>query len=70
MSKKVIPFKGDYWWGDSDNVTSVLEKEIKQILKDTRVHTIKITGSDFNDGKENHTITITVSNNKIEIVKE
>jgi len=25
---KIIPYKGSYWWGDSQNVTSVLEKEL------------------------------------------
>ena len=69
-SKKTIPYKGNYWWGDAENVTSVIEEEIKNILGSTRVYSIKITGTDFNDGRENHKISITVNSNNIEIEKE
>lgn len=65
MSERKIKYKGNYWWGDAENVTSVLEKEFKNILGNTRVDSITITGTDFNDGRENRTIKIEVGDNKI-----
>jgi hypothetical protein len=66
---KKIPFEGIYWWSDAENVTSILEKEFKEILGSLRVTTIQIHGSDFNDGRESRTATIRVSENKIEVIK-
>lgn len=67
MAVKEIEFKGNYWWGDSENVTSILEEELKGIFGGTRVSSILITGTDFNDGRENRRIKIDVCNNKITI---
>ncbi|MEZ4103285.1 MAG: hypothetical protein R3B55_01855 [Candidatus Paceibacterota bacterium] len=71
MAKKTIPFKGNYWWGNENNVISILEKELKEVLSSTRVGHIEIIGSDFNDGKQFHHIKITVdvSSNKITVEK-
>lgn len=68
--EKTIVYKGNYWWSDAENVTSVLEKEFKEILSGTRVSSIVINGSDFNDGRENHQIEIRVTNNKIIVFKK
>lgn len=65
MAEKKIKYKGNYWWGDTENVTSVLEEEFKNILGNTRVDSITITGTDFNDGRESRTIKIKVGDNKI-----
>lgn len=66
---KVIPFEGNYWWGDSKNVVTVLEEELRKVLSGTRISSIKIHGSDFYDGRENHEVTIAVSDNKITVRK-
>jgi hypothetical protein len=66
---KKIPFKGIYWWSDADKVTSILEKEFKEILGRLRVSTIEIHGSDFNDGREYRTASIRVSDNEIKVTK-
>lgn len=70
MADKKIPFKGNYWWGDSDKVISLLKKELEDILGRTRVSSIEIRGTDFNDGRENHLIEIRISNNEIMIKKQ
>lgn len=70
--EKVIPFEGNYWWGSAEKVTSVLERELKKILSHTRISSIKISGSDFNDGREGRTTTIEVreSPNEIRVIKD
>lgn len=67
-TKKIIPFKGGYWWSDSKNVTDVLQKELSEILSETQVFSIEITGNDFSDGKEYRKITLEVSTIKNEII--
>lgn len=62
--EKSIRFSGLYWWTDSKNVTSILNRELKKVLEETRISHITITGSDFNDGKACHTIEITVDTTK------
>lgn len=71
-TRKTIPFKGIYWWSDSQNVTRILEKELKEIISETQIRTIEISGNDFNDGRENRHIKITVDilTNKIEVEKK
>ena len=64
-TEKTISYKGIYWWSDAENVTSILEEELKKILGTTRISSIQIEGTDFNDGRENHKISITVSDGKI-----
>lgn len=63
--EKEIKFEGNYWHGDSQNVTTPLEKELHEILGTTRVSHIVIHGCDFNDGKQNHKIEIEICKNKI-----
>lgn len=67
MTRKTIPFEGVYWWSDSENVTSVLEKELKKIFGGTRVSSIEIHGTDFNDGRESRKIKIEVDTNSNKI---
>ena len=68
----IIKFEGQYWWGDSKNVTDVLEKELKKIFGHTRINSIVITGTDFNDARERHKIEIKVKDldNEIIITKD
>lgn len=67
--KQEIEFKGNYWWSDAKNVISILKKEFKKILSETRISSIVINGSDFNDGRQNRQIKISISNNKITVEK-
>lgn len=68
-NKETIPFEGNYWWGDSENVTSVVESKIKEILGGLRLGIIEIRGTDFNDGREARKATIKVQGNEITIEK-
>ncbi|MBP6856473.1 MAG: hypothetical protein KBC42_00925 [Candidatus Pacebacteria bacterium] len=56
---------------DSESVNLVLENQIKDILSQTKVDSIVISGTDFNDSKERHKITISVdtTNGMIRIEK-
>lgn len=71
MSQKTkeLRFKGSYWWSDSQNVTSLLEIELREILNGVRVGKIIIQGTDFNDGRESRKAEIIVSDNKITVLK-
>lgn len=68
---KKVRFKGAYWWGDAKNVISILQKELEDVLSETRVHTITITGSDFNDGRESRHVELKVDtgDNTITVTK-
>lgn len=67
-SEKRIPYRGDYWWSDSKNVTSILERYIEDVLNRNRVTKIEITGTDFNDGRESRFVSIEVKEFSNEIV--
>ncbi len=67
--KREVPFKGAYWWSDSQNVTRILEKTLKEVLSETRVSEIEIRGSDFDDGRQHHTVKIEIRDNKVHITK-
>lgn len=71
IKEKIIRYEGGYWWGDAINVTSVLENELKKIYSKTKVVSIEIGGSDFNDGREYKEIKISVKDkNLIDLKKE
>ncbi len=61
MATREIPFEGIYWWSDAKNVIPVLEEEIKKVFGHTRIDSIVIRGTDFNDGREDHEIEIKVT---------
>lgn len=50
-----------YGQTDSESVNLVLETQLKMTLSQTKVDSIVISGTDFNDNKERHKITISVN---------
>lgn len=58
--EKEIRFDGNYWWGTEKEVIEPLLKELTRIINSSRISTIEICATDFNDGRENRTFKISV----------
>jgi hypothetical protein len=59
-----IDCKGNYWWDDSNNVTTPLRELFNKILSEIRIDKITIRGTDFDDGFQSRSAVITVESNR------
>lgn len=74
VNREEIDCDGNYWWDDSDKVTTPLKELFNQILSETRIRRITIEGTDFNDARESRSAVINVESiwgkQKIKIIVE
>ena len=74
VNREEIDCDGNYWWDDSNNVTTPLKELFNQILSETRIRKITIQGTDFNDTRESRSAVINVESiwgkQKIKIIVE